>query len=539
MKRYNIFSPEDITSSKDYTVDFNTRDYYKGTSFRMVGAWTPNVHYYNDDYTVDFVSYKGALLYCTKDHTSTDNGPDKPQLIFEGDSITNIRPNEYWSFVMSGSIGPEGRVWVPNVSPDGVISWRQEENSPSSIPSQNIKGLKGDKGDTPNIHIVERNGEYYWYSGNDPIRDPITNKPMSAKGPKGDPGEKGKVYVPTLKDKEMIFTLSPSTKDSFTVDMSIFTGKDGKTPSFFREGDILYYSYGIGSEIQSLGNIRGPIGRTGERGERGFKGDKGEKGDQGKEGPTHELKIGFNAELGMSILYCRLRGEANWQELGPVGGCPGKSPKLIRVFGNPESEIESELNDRILWGYDGVPVSKWTTLCYLDELKGDQNIEIGCPYNLNKYYEDYDEFGGPIDHYKIWYDPCDEAVDKFSVSDFLYQAYLSIGGNMTKEEFEKAFSNIETSKFSIKFETSFEALGDPTEDKQGILYIVPSEFPEQGNLFSEYVVVKIEGGYTWEQFGTKLINVEGLATKDDLKALKAEILEEVRRLTVFWSGKFE
>lgn len=110
MKRYNIFSPEDITSSKDYTVDFNTRDYYKGTSFRMVGAWAPNVHYYNDDYTVDFVSYKGALLYCTKDHTSTDNGPDKPQLIFEGDSITNIRPNEYWSFVMSGSIGPEGRV---------------------------------------------------------------------------------------------------------------------------------------------------------------------------------------------------------------------------------------------------------------------------------------------------------------------------------------------------------------------------------------------------------------------------------------------
>lgn len=48
-------------------------------------------------------------------------------------------------------------------------------------------------------------------------------------------------------------------------------------------------------------------------------------------------------------------------------GDPGKSPKLT-VWLDDNSDIR---DDQIRWGYDGEPISEWSTLCYLDDLRGD------------------------------------------------------------------------------------------------------------------------------------------------------------------------
>ena len=442
MKRSsNNISPANSISSREVYQINKTRDFYRGTSFHMSGEWAPNTHYYNDEYVVDFVSYKGALLACLQSHLSTKAGADVPVLKVDGKgTITGIEESKYWDFVFAGTEGPMGKVWVPNISPEGNITWRQEGEPTQSV---NLKGEKGEKGSTPVISVENKNGKLVWTSDGVEITDPITHQPLEARGPKGSPGENGKVYIPknTLVDKKLIFTLSSYTKDNtIAIDLSSLRGERGQTPIFTLSQDgILSYFYADDRELRSLGSVRGPKGKKGDTGE---KGEKGDKGDTGERGPVQDLKIEFDPDLGMSILYCKPEEALEWTELGPVGGMPGKSVKLIRIFGDPEREFESELADRILWGYDGVPVSEWTTLCYLDELKGDQNIEIGCPFNLQKYFEKYDQFGGPIDHYKIWYDICDDTIDKYSIDELLYQGYIHVGGILTKEDFEDVFSHL-------------------------------------------------------------------------------------------------
>lgn len=516
MKKFNdIVPPTDLVNSREYYGMYNSRDFYRGTSFKMAGEWAPNTHYFNDEYIVDFVTFKGALLSCTCSHISSliDSGAaDIPVLEYDEQGIiTGIKYNPYWTYVMSGTEGPEGKVWVPKVSNEGIISWTQENNPPEDIPSVNIKGPKGDKGDTPVMEVVQKNGEYYWTSDGQIIIDPITRQPISARGPKGDIGNNGKVYVPSLINKTMVFTLtSDATNSNITVDLSAFRGENGKTPIFaLKDNGILYYFYEDDRELRALGYVIGPKGDKGDKGDKGNKGDKGDKGDKGKVGPTQELKIEFDKSSGRSILYCRIKGTTEWIELGPVGGTPGKSPKLIREKGDPSLRED----DRILWGYDGVPVSEWTTLCYLDELRGDQNIVIGCPNNLNRYDGNYDQYGGPEDHDKIWYDPCDEAVDQFSVSDFLYQAYLSVGGTLSQDAFEKVFANLNVmSEFEIKFANSFEDLGEPTKDKLNQLWLIPSEQSEDNNLFEEYIVIHSpsipEDTYMWEKWGSKGVTID-------------------------------
>lgn len=528
MKRSNnITPPTDLTNSREYYGMYNSRDFYRGTSFKMSGEWAPNTHYFNDEYIVDFVSYDGALLSCTRGHISTSDGADVPQLVYDGDKIIGIKSNPFWAFVMSGTEGPDGKVWVPTISDDGTITWSQEEHSPESIPAINVKGPKGDKGNTPVIKVEKQGDEYYWTADGVTIVDPITGKPMSAKGPMGDTGKTGNVYIPSLVEKNMVFTLSADATDpTITVPFDTFRGDDGKTPIFTlsEEGD-LYYFYEDDTKLRPLGRLMGPKGDKGDKGDKGIKGDKGDKGDKGNVGPVQELKIEFDATIGMSVLYCRTKGTYEWIRLGSVGGTPGKSPKLIREKGDPNLRED----DRILWGYDGVPVSEWTTLCYLEELRGDENIAYGCPSDFE---------GGAPSIEKIWYDPCDEAVDQFSITDFLYQAYLGTGGNLTKEDFEKAFSNLNNiSGFEVKFAASFEDLGEPTKDKLGKLWLIPATKTGVNNLFDEYIVVHspstLEDIYMWEKWGSESISVDlsNYYTKAEVDSIKKELEDKIEEVS--------
>lgn len=119
MKKCNLLPETDIQGTRSYVGTCNSRDFYKGTSFKMVGEWSSDTHYFNNEYVIDFVSYKGALLSCAKSHLSSS--VNTPVLTKDGDKITGIQPNEYWSFVMSGIEGPAGKVWVPKVA-DGNLT---------------------------------------------------------------------------------------------------------------------------------------------------------------------------------------------------------------------------------------------------------------------------------------------------------------------------------------------------------------------------------------------------------------------------------
>ena len=367
---------------------------------------------------------------------------------------------------------------------------------------------------------------------------------------------------------------------------------------------------------------------TGERGPEGRRGTDGRNGRDGKDG---EDGISPILKITDDKWYVSYNDGVTWQILGrSIGdqGEPGKTPKLIRVFGDPATLLD----DCILWGYDGVPVSEWTVLCYLNELKGDSiksvnitdaegSLELTMesskvitatgsvlprfnagtietvewdqnpslviakgkpatitvvseveklapdaqPYvtDLNPDISDANlkfgipqgEKGDPGDeniaigcqsdfpnnepeHDKIWYDPCDEAMDQYSVQDFLYHSYIAVGGTLNQEQFEAAWKSFpNTAGFEIKFANSFEELGDPTADKLGKLYMIPAQSTVLHDLFEEYIVVHspstTEEVYMWEKWGSGQITVDlnNYYTKAEIDQQIQNLEDKIEELT--------
>ena len=571
MKKNNILPTIDLQNSREYSGAYNSRDFYKGTSFKMAGEWITNTHYFNDEYIVDFVSFEGALLSCIRSHTSSSL--NMPELVRENDKIIGIKPNLFWAFVMAGVEGPVGKVWVPEIN-NGILSWKESNTSPSSTP---IENLKGEPGDTPIVGIKKDtlNNTYYWtvsINGESPrwILDENGQK-ISAQGLKGDPGKNGTDGKPGK------------------------NGADGITPEFKIENDYWFVSYDNGTNWTQLGKAKGDRGATGEKGKdaiqpkfrislgnwevsydkginwekvgraTGSKGDPGKDGvdgragKDGKDGITPEFKIVNNN------WYITYDEGISWKLLGrAIGdqGEPGKTPGLIREFGDPNNLTD----DRILWGYIGDPTSEWTTLCYLEDLKGDSiksvnisdaeghleitmesskvitstgsvlprfepgtietvewdqrpslvidktnaprewalNVKVpkgkpatvtvvseveklapdAQPYvtDLNPDISDANlkfgipqgEKGDPGDeniaigcqsdfpnnepeHDKIWYNPCDEAMDQYSVQDFLYHSYIAVGGTLNQEQFEAAWKSFPNTAGVVEIIDSLES----------------------------------------------------------------------------------
>ena len=57
----------------NFTKQVNTRDFYKGTSFRWCGDWEPGKLYSNDAYFIDYVAYDNSLWVCTKSHYASES----------------------------------------------------------------------------------------------------------------------------------------------------------------------------------------------------------------------------------------------------------------------------------------------------------------------------------------------------------------------------------------------------------------------------------------------------------------------------------
>ena len=567
MKKNNILPTIDLQNSREYSGAYNSRDFYKGTSFKMAGEWITNTHYFNDEYIVDFVSFEGALLSCIRSHTSSSL--NMPELVRENDKIIGIKPNLFWAFVMAGVEGPAGKVWVPEVK-NGIISWKLDDETPTSIPSTNIIGPQGPEGKTPILGLLKKGDLYYLTVNGEPLKDPETEENVPVQGPKGDtgnPGPKGADgKTPVFKIENGNWMLSYDNNKWENLGKAVgedgVNGKDGKNG---KDGITPYLRIENGRWMLSMDNqsswkdIGQATGARGPEGRPGIDGRNGRDGKEGEDGISPILKITDNK------WYVSYNDGATWQVLGrSIGdqGEPGKTPKLIRVFGDPATLLD----DRILWGYDGVPVSEWTVLCYLNELKGDSiksvnitdaegsleltmesskvitatgsvlprfnagtietvewdqnpslvidktnaprewalNVKVpkgkpatvtvvseveklapdAQPYvtDLNPDISDANlkfgipqgEKGDPGDeniaigcqsdfpnnepeHDKIWYDPCDEAMDQYSVQDFLYHSYIAVGGTLNQEQFEAAWKSFPNTAGIVEIIDSLES----------------------------------------------------------------------------------
>lgn len=551
MKKNNILPTIDLQNSREYSGAYNSRDFYKGTSFKMAGEWITNTHYFNDEYIVDFVSFEGALLSCIRSHTSSSL--NMPELVRENDKIIGIKPNLFWAFVMAGVEGPAGKVWVPEIN-NGILSWKESNTPPSST---SISDLKGPAGDTPIIGIKKdtSNNHYYWTvsinektewifddSGQRVLAEGLTG----ATGAPGIPGE---------------------------------DGEDGITPQLKIEDGYWFVSYDKNDPPKSwikLGQAKGDKGDKGNTGATGAQGPQGPKGDSGRT-PALVRKFGDPDNLTDDRILWGYLGDptSEWVTLCYLEELRGDSIKSVNISdaeGHLELTMESSkvitstgsvlprfnagTIETVEWDQNPslvidktnaprewalnvkVPKGKPATVTVVSEVEklapdaqpyvtdlnpdisdanlkfgipqgekgdpGDENIAIGCQSDFPNNEPEHD---------KIWYDPCDESMDEYSVQDFLYNSYIAVGGTLTQEQFEAAWKSFpNTSGFEIRFANSFEELGDPTVDKLGKLYMIPATSTVLHDLFEEYIVVHspstTEDVYMWEKWGSGQITVD-------------------------------
>lgn len=488
MKKINIQPDIDLQNSREYMGAYNSRDFYKGTSFKMAGEWMTNTHYFNDEYIIDFVAFEGALLSCTRSHTSSSL--NMPELVWEEDKIIGIKPNLFWAFVMAGVEGPTGKVWVPEIN-NGILSWKESNTPPSST---SISDLKGPAGDTPIIGIKKdtSNNHYYWTvsinektewifddSGQRVLAEGLTG----ATGAPGIPGE---------------------------------DGEDGITPQLKIEDGYWFVSYDKNDPPKSwikLGQAKGDKGNTGAT---GAQGPQGPKGDSGRT-PALVRKFGDPDNLTDDRILWGYLGDptSEWVTLCYLEELRGDSIKSVNISdaeGHLELTMESSkvitstgsvlprfnagTIETVEWDQNPslvidktnaprewalnvkVPKGKPATVTVVSEVEklapdaqpyvtdlnpdisdanlkfgipqgekgdpGDENIAIGCQSDFPNNEPEHD---------KIWYDPCDESMDEYSVQDFLYNSYIAVGGTLTQEQFEtawKSFPKVDLSGYYTK-----------------------------------------------------------------------------------------
>lgn len=409
MKKINIQPDIDLQNSREYMGAYNSRDFYKGTSFKMAGEWMTNIHYFNDEYIIDFVAFEGALLSCTRSHTSSSL--NMPELVWEEDKIIGIKPNLFWAFVMAGVEGPTGKVWVPEIN-NGILSWKESNTPPSSTSISDLKGPAGDSIKSVNISDAEG-------------------------------------HLELTMESSKVITSTGSVLPRFNAG-TIETVEWDQNPSLVIDKTNAPREWAL--------NVKVPKGK-----------------------PATVTVVSEVEKL-----------------------APDAQPYVTDL--NPDIS-DANLKFGIPQGEKGDP--------------GDENIAIGCQSDFPNNEPEHD---------KIWYDPCDESMDEYSVQDFLYNSYIAVGGTLTQEQFETAWKSFpNTSGFEIRFANSFEELGDPTVDKLGKLYMIPATSTVLHDLFEEYIVVHspstTEDVYMWEKWGSGQITV-------DLKDYytKSEMDQQIQKL---------
>ena len=137
----------------------NSRDFYKGKSFRFLHEWHDGTTYFNDDFYTDFVVYQNVLLACSNTHTS--NSSNVPVIIYKGLQPIGVENSEFWSFVFSGIVNPDASFKVQFSS-----SVESLPNASEHIGEIFVVGPVGNSGNAYEeyiaIHTPSYNEEYTW-----------------------------------------------------------------------------------------------------------------------------------------------------------------------------------------------------------------------------------------------------------------------------------------------------------------------------------------------------------------------------------------
>lgn len=279
MKRSNVnVIIDNAINSQDYYRMYSSRDFYRGTSFKMAGAWTPDTHYFNDEHIIDFISCEGALLYCLRGHLSSEW--NKPNLIYKDDIIVGVESNPYWAFIMGnsgkgqkgdkGDIGPIGPSGTDGITPQLKIEdgrWL----------------LSMDKGQT-------------WQDIGQATGDPGQN------GTDGKNGSDGIGVIPGGTTGQALVKKSDADYDTewktiseggeipnFDAEVASVSSTTEANANVVLEGDIFKFSFGL------------PKGADGKDGENGKDGTNGTDGTNGEDGKTSYLHIKYSNDGGVTF----------------------------------------------------------------------------------------------------------------------------------------------------------------------------------------------------------------------------------------------
>lgn len=285
MKRSNVnVIIDNAINSQDYYRMYSSRDFYRGTSFKMAGAWTPDTHYFNDEHIIDFISCEGALLYCLRGHLSSEW--NKPNLIYKDDIIVGVESNPYWAFIMGnsgkgqkgdkGDIGPIGPSGTDGITPQLKIEdgrWL----------------LSMDKGQT-------------WQDIGQATGDPGQNGTDGTDGTDGKNGSDGIGVIPGGTTGQALVKKSDADYDTewktiseggeipnFDAEVANVSSTTEANANVVLEGDIFKFSFGL------------PKGADGKDGEDGKDGTNGTDGSNGEDGKTSYLHIKYSNDGGVTF----------------------------------------------------------------------------------------------------------------------------------------------------------------------------------------------------------------------------------------------
>lgn len=279
MKRSNVnVIIDNAINSQDYYRMYSSRDFYRGTSFKMAGAWTPDTHYFNDEHIIDFISCEGALLYCLRGHLSSEW--NKPNLIYKDDIIVGVESNPYWAFIMGnsgkgqkgdkGDIGPIGPSGTDGITPQLKIedgrwllsmdkgqTW-QDIGQATGDPGQN--GTDG-KNDSDRIGVI----------------------------PGGTTGQALVKKSDADYDTEWKTISEGGEIPNFDAEVANVSSTTEANANVVLEGDIFKFSFGL------------PKGADGKDGEDGKDGTNGTDGSNGEDGKTSYLHIKYSNDGGVTF----------------------------------------------------------------------------------------------------------------------------------------------------------------------------------------------------------------------------------------------
>ena len=279
MKRSNVnVIIDNAINSQDYYRMYSSRDFYRGTSFKMAGAWTPDTHYFNDEHIIDFISCEGALLYCLRGHLSSEW--NKPNLIYKDDIIVGVESNPYWAFIMGnsgkgqkgdkGDIGPIGPSGTDGITPQLKIEdgrWL----------------LSMDKGQT-------------WQDIGQATGDPGQNGTDGKNGsdrigviPGGTTGQALVKKSDADYDTEWKTISEGGEIPNFDAEVANVSSTTEANANVVLEGDIFKFSFGL------------PKGADGKDGEDGKDGTNGTDGSNGEDGKTSYLHIKYSNDGGVTF----------------------------------------------------------------------------------------------------------------------------------------------------------------------------------------------------------------------------------------------